>query len=98
MKALQKLFTKRSYYFIYYNFIQRTWLPENKGGKFGSECNENYQILTDIHPLQWQHEANEEYSKYRIDEHGYKKYEKYTVISWQKVSKKMYNKWNNTIG
>lgn len=91
-------FFKKDYYFIYYNGIHRTWKPELLGGIFAGETNENYQELIDIHPLQWQYEMNKKYSSFRNNEQGYKVYEIYKVISWQKISKKEYKTWKDTIG
>ena len=89
---------KKEYYYIYYNCDAKWWYPEEKGGGFSSECNKNCQALSDIHPLQWQLDCNEEYHKYIIDEQGYKHIEYYTVISWQRISKKVYNKFKGHIG
>ena len=80
--------SEKEYYFIYCS------LDQNKGysgGKFKK------QILSSVHPLQWQKEINEYYVN-KLQ--GMKPFmcARFKVISWQKITKKEYDEFLTYIG
>jgi hypothetical protein len=98
LKTLRQLFVRRSYYFVFYKCKQYGWKSKEMGGiSIGcieSEC----QIITDKHPIQFQLDCNEKYGKEHETSGGYKAREEYKVVSWIKISKTEYDKYNGWVG
>jgi hypothetical protein len=90
----------------YFAFVRTNWTyyGGDKVPVSGGEDNE-FQNVTDIHPLKWQIEYNKEHymmpiETHEINEtHGTYKYvtQKMTVISWHKLSVKEYNNFKDII-
>lgn len=86
------------YYFIYYKCTRYGWLPKELGGASTGSYVVECQAITDIHPIQWQIDCNEEYDKERVRSDGHVVREEYMVVSWQELTKLEYEKYNGNIG
>lgn len=86
------------YYFIYYNCKRYGWSQDRHGNWISSGCSDNnYQDITDKHPIQWQLDCNEKWGKER-EEYGNKHREEYMVISWQTLTLEEYKKFKGHVG
>lgn len=97
LKALRQLFVRRSYYFVFYKCKQYGWKPKEMGGTSTGCIESECQIITDKHPIQFQLDCNEKYGK-EHETRGYTSREEYKVVSWIKISKTEYDKYNGWVG
>jgi len=81
------------YYFINYE-CNRFTSGHRPSNNYTLKC----QYITDKHPIQWQHDCNEEYDKWRDDGVGGKEREEYRVISWEKLTLEEYKEFKDTVG
>ena len=82
------------YYFVYYECETRLFTGENLMGALVKTINE--QDVIDIHPLQFQIDCNNKYSKWKKQELGETR-EKYRVISWQDLTVEEYRKFEGRL-
>lgn len=83
----------------YFAFVRTRWIyyKSNKVPILGDE--NEFQITLDVHPLEWQIKYNKERNMMPVDDFGTYKHmtQEMTVISWQKLSVKEYNKFKDII-
>jgi hypothetical protein len=84
----------KKYYFIFYRCKYVDW---PKIGPTISGTIENTEF-TDIHPIQWQIDCNEEWGKEHPATGGGKRREEYMVIHWQEVTQEEYEKYKGWVG
>lgn len=81
------------YYFIYYSCYRTNWpqnLPINDNTTFNQD-------IINIHPLQWQIEANRKYDKQMPLGNGFYS-ENYKIVNWQELTIQEYKQFNRFIG
>lgn len=95
---ITEILHRRSYYFVFYKCKQYGWKPKDMGGT-STGCIENeYQAIIDKHPIQFQLDCNEKYGKEHETAGGYIVREEYKVVSWIKINKSEYDKYNGCVG
>jgi hypothetical protein len=92
---MNRVLKEPKYYFVYYECETWEWMPH---GTSSGNHKQTEQCVTDIHPLQWQLDCNEEWGKTRETTGGYKKREHYKVMSWQKLTVEEYNEFKDKVG
>ena len=84
------------YYFV---FVRTDW-TYYKSDKIPIKADDNeFQHITDVHPLEWQIEYNREHSMMPIKDGGTYKYvtQRMTVISWQPLTLEEYKEFEGKI-
>lgn len=86
---------ERKYYFA---FVRTKWTSYGLDKLLISSDENEFQVVLDVHPLEWQIEFNEEHfmMPLEVEDGGYMT-QTMKVMSWQKISVEEYKKFKDII-
>ena len=79
----------KKYYFVYYECDKVTWKDNVVQSAVTMKC----QDLTDVHPIQYQFDFNEQYGHEYANGHGGTTRETCKIMFWSELSKEEYLKY-----
>lgn len=83
----------------YFAFVRTNWIYYKSNGVPIMGDENDFQIVLDVHPLEWQTKYNKGHYMIPVEDLDRYKHmtQTMTVISWQKLSVKEYNKFKDII-
>ena len=83
----------KKYYFIF----GKTERDTHRADGSSTRTVQEFQDIIDVHPIQYQIDCNKRWGHFIEQAGGYKVRECYTIMSWQKLTKAEYDKFNGEI-